>query len=92
MRRWSQLLDDIFLKSLSCLRKARPLLFILAFRYVADVDIRHASKDRSFYFLVYGTHEPAGIEVFRDSQVKALEAQAEAAGQRTQGNHLMSQR
>lgn len=68
---------------LACFKDAVKKTF--GFRYVADVDIRHASKDRSFYFLVYGTHEPAGIEVFRDSQVKALEAQAEAAGQRTQG-------
>jgi three-Cys-motif partner protein len=68
---------------LACFKDAVKKVF--GFRYVADVDIRHASKDRTLYFLVYGTREPAGIEVFRDSQVKALEAQAEAAGQRTQG-------
>ncbi|WP_338303346.1 hypothetical protein [Erythrobacter sp. Dej080120_24] len=58
---------------------------VFGFRYAADVDVRHGSKDRTLYFLVYGTREPAGIEVLRECQVKALEAQAEAASQRTQG-------
>jgi three-Cys-motif partner protein len=65
---------------LACFKDAVRDVF--GFRYVADVDIRHGSKDRTLYFLVYGTREPAGIEVFRDCQVRALEAQAQAAGQR----------
>lgn len=68
---------------LACFKDAVRDVF--GFRYVADVDVRHGSKDRTLYFLVYGTREPAGIEVFRDCQVRALEAQAEAASQRTQG-------
>jgi hypothetical protein len=66
---------------LSCFKDAVRDVF--GFHYVADVDIRHGSKDRTLYFLVYGTREPAGIEVFRNSQVRALEAQAQAAGQRS---------
>ena len=68
---------------LACFKDAVRETF--GFRYIADVDIRHGSKDRTLYFLVYGTHDPAGISVFRNSQIRALEAQAEAAGQRTQG-------
>ncbi|WP_228244227.1 three-Cys-motif partner protein TcmP [Porphyrobacter sp. GA68] len=51
------------------------------FTYVADVDIRYPGKDRTYYFLVYGTRDARGIEVFRDCQVKALEAQSTIAGQ-----------
>ena len=50
------------------------------FRYVADVEIRYPGKGRTFYYLVYGTRKPAGIEVFRDCQIKALEEQALVAG------------
>ncbi|WBH16026.1 three-Cys-motif partner protein TcmP [Sphingomonas radiodurans] len=50
------------------------------FRYVADVEVQYPGKSRTFYYLVYGTRKPPGIEVFRDCQIKALEEQAAVAG------------
>jgi hypothetical protein len=35
-------------------------------------------KDRPLYCLFYATRHPIGIEVFRDSQIKALEEQSRA--------------
>ena len=66
---------------LTCFKEA--VKSVGGFKYVADVDIRHPDKKRTYYFLVYATREPAGLEVFRDCQVKALEAQAHIAGQRS---------
>lgn len=66
---------------LSCFKDA--VKSIGGYTYVADVDIRYPGKDRTYYFLVYGTREPRGIEVFRDCQVKALEAQSQIAGQKS---------
>ena len=45
--------------------------------YVADVDVRRPDRDRTLYFLVYGTRQPPGIRVFRDCQVKSLGVQAD---------------
>lgn len=50
------------------------------FRYVADVEVQYPGKSRTFYYLVYGTRKPPGIEVFRDCQIKALEEQAAVSG------------
>ena len=50
------------------------------FKYVADVDIQYPGRERTFYFLVYGTRSPAGIEVFRDCQIQALEEQSNISG------------
>lgn len=66
---------------LDCFKEA--VRTVGGYKYVADVDIRYPGKDRTFYFLVYGTREPAGIEVFRDCQVRALEAQSMIAGQKS---------
>ena len=66
---------------LSCFKEA--VRTIGGFSYVADVDVRHPGKKRTYYFLVYATREPRGIEVFRNCQVKALEAQAQIAGQKS---------
>lgn len=51
------------------------------YKYIADVDIQYPGRDRTFYFLVYGTRKAAGIKVFRDCQIKALEEQS-AVGSR----------
>jgi len=53
---------------------------VAGFRYVADVEIQYPGKNRTFYYLVYGTRKPAGMEVFRDCQIKSLEEQAAVAG------------
>lgn len=67
---------------LSCFKEA--VKAVGGFKYVADIEIRHPGKNRTYYFLVYATRESHGLEVFRDCQVKALAAQAEIAGQKSQ--------
>lgn len=66
---------------LTCFKEA--VKSVGGFKYIADVDVRHPGKNRTYYFLVYATREAAGLEAFRDCQVKALEAQAHIAGQRS---------
>jgi three-Cys-motif partner protein len=63
---------------LSCFKEA--LRNVGGFEYIADVDIQYPGKERTFYFLVYGTRRPPGIEVFRDCQLKALEVQSSISG------------
>lgn len=70
--------------------KARETALIEAFKatvsevgrydYVAHVPVLRATKDRTLYFLVYGTRSSAGIEVFRDCQISALEVQSNVRG------------
>ncbi|HYD25887.1 MAG TPA: three-Cys-motif partner protein TcmP [Croceibacterium sp.] len=50
------------------------------FQYVAEVEIQYPGRSRTFYYLVYGTRKPAGIKVFRDCQIKALEEQSAVTG------------
>lgn len=50
------------------------------FQYVADVEIQYPGRNRTFYYLVYGTRKPAGLRVFRDCQIKALEEQSAVSG------------
>ena len=50
------------------------------YRFVADVDVLRPMKDRTLYFLVYGTRLPKGIEVFRDCRLEALKRQSEMRG------------
>lgn len=66
---------------LACFKEA--VKSVGGYKYVADVDIRYPGTNRTYYFLVYGTREPPGIEVFRDCQIKALEAQSTISGQRS---------
>ena len=46
--------------------------------YVANVDILRPESDRTLYFLVYGTRQRPGIQVFRDCQLKSLGVQSDA--------------
>lgn len=46
------------------------------FRHVCETTILRPDRDRPLYSLFYGTRHDRGLEVFRDCQVKALEAQA----------------
>jgi three-Cys-motif partner protein len=46
------------------------------YKYACETTILRPEKDRALYCLFYGTRHDAGIEVFRDCQVKALEAQS----------------
>ena len=50
------------------------------YRFVADVDVLRPMRDRTLYFLVYGTRRPKGIEVFRDCHIDALQRQSEMRG------------
>ena len=50
--------------------------------FVSDVDVLKPTKDRTLYFLVYGTRRPKGIEVFRDCHVDALDVQSDIRGRR----------
>ena len=52
------------------------------YKYVADVDVRRPDRNRTLYFLVYGTRQPPGIEVFRDCHVKSLGVQADIVGRK----------
>lgn len=47
------------------------------YKYVCETTILRPSKDRALYCLFYGTRHDTGLEVFRDCQVKALEAQSQ---------------
>jgi three-Cys-motif partner protein len=42
------------------------------YEYVAETTVLRPVADRPLYCLVYATHSAAGVEVFRDCQVKAL--------------------
>ncbi|MBR1090795.1 three-Cys-motif partner protein TcmP [Bradyrhizobium manausense] len=46
------------------------------YKYVCETTILRPSRDRPLYSLFYGTRHDTGLEVFRDCQVKALEAQS----------------
>lgn len=46
------------------------------FKHVCETTILRPDRDRPLYSLFYGTRHDRGLEVFRDCQVKALEAQA----------------
>ena len=48
------------------------------YRYVAETTVLRPVKDRPLYCLFFATRHPIGIEVFRDSQIKALEEQSKA--------------
>lgn len=47
------------------------------YRFVTSLVVQKPLADRTLYHLVFGTRNPEGLSVFRDSQVKALKAQAD---------------
>lgn len=48
------------------------------YKHVCETTILRPDRDRPLYSLFYGTRHDIGLEVFRDCQVKALDAQANA--------------
>jgi three-Cys-motif partner protein len=56
---------------------AGALKRIGGFRYVPSLRVRRPGHERTLYHLVYGTRSPAGLAVFRESQIKALEGEAQ---------------
>src|SRR5262249_52428951 len=46
------------------------------YEYIVPLEILRPVKDRTLYCLFYGTRHEHGILAFRESQIKALEAQA----------------
>lgn len=67
--------------------KEREAILVQAFRsglsqignydYVASLVVQKPLADRTLYHLVFGTRSSEGLNVFRDSQVAALKAQAD---------------
>lgn len=47
------------------------------YRYVPSLKVRRPGHERTLYHLVYGTRSAAGLAVFRESQMKALQGEAE---------------
>ena len=47
------------------------------YKFVPSLTVQKTLADRTYYHLVFGTRHPEGLAVFRQSQIKALEAQAE---------------
>ncbi|MDO9474533.1 MAG: three-Cys-motif partner protein TcmP [Caulobacter sp.] len=48
--------------------------------YVAETPVMRPLVDRTLYSLIYATRKAAGIEVFRDCQIKTLQEQASVRG------------
>jgi hypothetical protein len=63
------ILVDAFSASLAQLGK---------YEYVAETTVLRPLRDRPLYCLFYATRHSMGIEVFRDSQIKALKEQSSA--------------
>lgn len=49
------------------------------YRYATTTRIRWPGKDRTYFYLAYGTHSPAGIEVFRQTEKACVAEQEEVA-------------
>src|SRR5260370_30209092 len=49
------------------------------YKYVAETTVLRPVKDRPLYCLFYATRHETGIEVFRDYQVQAREAQSKTS-------------
>jgi three-Cys-motif partner protein len=56
---------------------SQALKTIAGYRYVSSLRVRRPGHERTLYHLVYGTRSPAGLAVFRESQIKALEGEAQ---------------
>lgn len=59
---------------------AESLSKVGGYEFVAETPILRPVRDRVLYSLVYGTRKPIGLQVFRDTQVKALREQAKIRG------------
>lgn len=81
---WQQALD--ISRAAGATPKVREEILVDAFRtairstgnynYVTSLVVQKPLVDRTLYHLVFGTRSRQGLSVFRDSQVRALEAQA----------------
>ncbi len=49
------------------------------FTYVGSTRIRNPDKDRTYFYLAYGTRHHAGMEVFRRSEKRCVEVQEQVA-------------
>lgn len=61
---------------LGCFREA--LQSLGRYPYCLEAEVMKATADRLLYALVYATRHPAGVEVFRNAQVRAYRTQDEA--------------
>lgn len=48
-----------------------------SYSFVPSLTVQKTLADRTYYHLIFGTRHPEGLAVFRDSQIKALKAQAD---------------
>lgn len=53
----------------------RSLTILCKFKYVSSAVILEPSEERIRYFLVYATHHPRGVEVFKAAEMKAARIQ-----------------
>lgn len=49
------------------------------FTYVGSTRIRNPDKNRTYFYLAYGTRHPAGMEVFRRSEERCVKVQEQVA-------------
>jgi three-Cys-motif partner protein len=83
---WREKLEEAERESGGLGSEGRKAILVEAFRisltelgnyeYVAETTVLRPVKDRPLYCLFYATRHPAGIEVFRDCQIKALTEQS----------------
>ena len=83
---WREKLDEAERRSGSLTPEERKTVLVGAFsisltelgryEYVAETTVLRPVRDRPLYCLFYATRHPAGIEVFRESQIKALSEQS----------------
>jgi three-Cys-motif partner protein len=59
---------------LECFRES--LVNVGRYPYCLSTEVLKSTSDRVLYSLFYATRHPEGVRVFRDTQLKALEAQA----------------
>ena len=57
----------------------RRLKAVGGFTYVGSTRIRNPDKDRTYFYLAYGTRHHAGMEVFRRSEKRCIEVQKRVA-------------
>jgi three-Cys-motif partner protein len=72
---------------------SRSLKLVCGFRYAASAAILEPQEEAVRYYLVYGTHHPKGIQVFKGAEMRAVKVQDSVRSQvysRDQGPDLFA--
>jgi three-Cys-motif partner protein len=69
-----------------CFRES--LVNVGRYPYCLSTEVLKSTSDRVLYSLFYATRHPEGVRVFRDTQIKALEAQARVRAELRQQRNL----